>query len=93
MTHSLYTQNILIKNPNELVKNAYIECKDGLLDSISSLNDKNTLNDLGFKYIISPGFINLHCHSAYQNLNLSSNKLFPWLICEISIDLNLRSFN
>ena len=92
MTHSLYTQNILIKNPNELVKNAYIECKDGLLDSISSLNDKNTLNDLGFKYIISPGFINLHCHSAYQNLNLSSNKLFPW-IKDLLIEQNQDSFD
>ena len=45
MTHSLYTHNILVKNPNELVKNGKIVVKDGCVDSISRHKVENTPND------------------------------------------------
>ncbi len=74
-----YTQNIIIKNSKELVKNAQINSKNGYIESISSLSPINTSDNLGKKQIISAGFINLHAHLAYTNLNLNSKKLFSWL--------------
>lgn len=79
MTHSLYTHNILVKNPNELVKNGKIVVKDGYIDSISRHEVENTLNDPEDFYIITPGFINLHCHLAYSDIELESQALFPWI--------------
>ena len=79
MTHSLYTHNILVKNPNELVKNGKIIVKDGYIDSISRHEVENTSNDPEEFYIITPGFINLHCHLAYSDIELESQGLFPWI--------------
>lgn len=79
MTHSLYTHNILVKNPKELVKNGKISIKDGYIDSISRHEVENTLNDPEEFYIITSGFINLHCHLAYSDIELESQGLFSWI--------------
>ena len=57
MPQSLYTQNIVIKNSNELVKNGKILTKDGYISAVLSEEPKNTLDDPKKIHIITPGFI------------------------------------
>jgi cytosine/adenosine deaminase-related metal-dependent hydrolase len=74
-----YTQNIIIRNSKELVKNAKINSENGYIAAISGLSEINTADNLAKKQIISPGFINLHSHLAYTHLDLKPKNLFAWL--------------
>jgi cytosine/adenosine deaminase-related metal-dependent hydrolase len=74
-----YTQNIIIRNSRELVKNAKINSENGYIAAVSALSQINTTDNLVKKQIISPGFINLHSHLAYTHLNLEPKNLFAWL--------------
>jgi cytosine/adenosine deaminase-related metal-dependent hydrolase len=74
-----YTQNIIIRNSKELVKNAKINSKNGYIAATSALSEINTADNLAKKQIISPGFINLHSHLAYTHLDLKPKNLFAWL--------------
>jgi cytosine/adenosine deaminase-related metal-dependent hydrolase len=74
-----YTQNIVIRNSKELVKNAKINSKNGCILAVSALSEINTPDNLAKKQIISPGFINLHSHLAYTHLDLKPKNLFAWL--------------
>ena len=74
-----YTQNIIIRNSKELVKNAKINSENGYIATVSALSEINTPDNLAKKQIISPGFINLHSHLAYTHLNLKPKNLFAWL--------------
>ena len=74
-----YTQNIIIRNSKELVKNAKINSKNGYIAATSALSEINTADNLAKKQIISPGFINLHSHLAYTHLGLKPKNLFAWL--------------
>ena len=74
-----YTQNIIIKNSKELVKNAKINSENGYIATTSVLTEINTADNLAKKQIISPGFINLHSHLAYTHLDLKPKNLFAWL--------------
>lgn len=74
-----YTQNIIIRNSKELVKNAKINSENGYIAAITGLSEINTADNLAKKQIISPGFINLHSHLAYTHLDLKPRNLFAWL--------------
>jgi cytosine/adenosine deaminase-related metal-dependent hydrolase len=74
-----YTQNIIIRNSKELVKNAKINSENGYIATVSALSEINTPDNLAKKQIISPGFINLHSHLAYTHLDLKPKNLFAWL--------------
>lgn len=74
-----YTQNIIIRNSKELVKNAKINSENGYIANVSALSEINTPDNLAKKQIISPGFINLHSHLAYTHLDLKPKNLFAWL--------------
>lgn len=74
-----YTQNIIIRNSKELVKNAKINSENGYIAAITGLSEINTADNLAKKQIISPGFINLHSHLAYTHLDLKPKNLFAWL--------------
>jgi len=89
MSHTLYTPNYLIRNPNEVLKNTRI----GLYDNTDSQNNKQIKSLYGFTpedrsgnqaqsrrlELIVAGFINLHGHLAYSNIELKSQALFAWL--------------
>jgi cytosine/adenosine deaminase-related metal-dependent hydrolase len=74
-----YTQNIILRNSKELVKNAKINSENGYIATVSALSEINTPDNLAKKQIISPGFINLHSHLAYTHLDLKPKNLFAWL--------------
>jgi cytosine/adenosine deaminase-related metal-dependent hydrolase len=74
-----YTQNIIIRNSKELVKNAKINSENGYIATVSALSEINTPDNLAKKQIISSGFINLHSHLAYTHLDLKPKNLFVWL--------------
>jgi 5-methylthioadenosine/S-adenosylhomocysteine deaminase len=74
-----YTQNIILRNSKELVKNAKINSENGYIDTVTALSEINTPDNLAKKQIISPGFINLHSHLVYTHLDLKPKNLFAWL--------------
>lgn len=85
MLQRYYTQNRLIKNPDEPLKNKKIvvkpggACIDGFIDLAETESKHLGKNPDSFPQIIVAGFINLHCHLAYTNINLNSSPLFVWL--------------
>lgn len=87
-----YTQNIIIRNSKELVKNAKINSENGYIAAVSALSQINTTDNLVKKQIISPGFINLHSHLAYTHLNLEPKNLFAWLK-DLMYKVQNESFN
>lgn len=84
MAYNFYTQNALVKNPQELIKNKEILIRNGVITGFQELSKsgfksaENTKNNHMIQ-IISPGFFNLHCHLAYTNFNLKEEFLFTWL--------------
>lgn len=77
MLPNQYTQNIIIKNGQELIKNAFINGED-IITGFQTLNlDQKTRSN--YPEIIIPGLINLHCHLAYNKIKLPSQELFPWI--------------
>jgi cytosine/adenosine deaminase-related metal-dependent hydrolase len=87
MTTQQYTQNVLVKNPQSILKNHEIIIGPDNTH-IKALREKNNHpNDLDQKgEIIVPGFINLHCHLTYTDIRIASQDLFSWLFELLSID-------
>lgn len=68
-----YTQNLLIKNPEEILVNTVLE-HETCITSYQEFQDK-----LDRPQIIVAGFMNLHCHLAYTELKIKSQDLFSWI--------------
>ncbi len=77
MLYNRYTHNIIIKNPNEVIKNAVITEKNGIT-CIQKITDLNQIKNQP-QQIIIPGLINLHCHLVYTGIRTPSQSLFPWI--------------
>lgn len=69
-----YTQNLIIKHSGEVIRDAELITKNGITSIIQSPESKNARCQIAI-----PGLINLHCHLAYTNLKIPSQKLFPWI--------------
>lgn len=81
MTHLSYTQNTLVKNPNELLKNKEI-LQNSLVQGYEDIqiNPEKLATNEPKHQIIVPGFINLHAHLVYSNYSIKPSSLFKWLI-------------
>lgn len=77
MLPNRYTHNLIIKNSNELIKNALITQKNGIT-YIKKITDLDQVKSHP-RQIIIPGLINLHCHLVYTNIQTQSRSLFPWI--------------
>ncbi len=77
MPYNRYTHNIIIKNPNEVLKNAVIAQENGIT-RIKKITGQDYLANYP-KQIIIPGLINLHCHLVYTGIKTQSRSLFPWI--------------
>ncbi len=77
MLYNRYTHNIIIKNPNEVLKNASIIKENGItnIKKIDGLDPCITHP----RQIIIPGLINLHCHLVYTGIRTQARSLFPWI--------------
>lgn len=102
MTYKSYTQNLVLKNPQEPVKSRDIVIRDGKISKYLPLGENPQLSSFlksKFPLIICPGFINLHSHLAYTDIHIEKQGLFPWikkLVKELSqndIDLGLSTYN
>ena len=77
MSYKRYTQNLIIKNLNEVLKNTIIEDRNGITN-IRRLDNMETDSSYP-KQIIIPGLINLHSHLVYTGIKTQSSSLFPWI--------------
>ena len=89
MSHTLYTPNYLIKNPNQVLKNTLPELYDNthsknkrriksLYEFIPEVGSGKQAQSRRLELVVA-GFVNLHGHLAYSNIELKSQPLFPWL--------------
>lgn len=77
MSHKQYTQNLIIKNSHEVLKNS-TTLGENRITGFSPLDlDQSTRPK--YPEITIPGLINLHCHLAYSKVKLKSRELFPWI--------------
>lgn len=61
-----------------MIKSAYPEIHNSRISAFKAIND-NTPDSKNSVLLIAPGFINLHCHLAYTDLQLARAPLFSWL--------------
>jgi cytosine/adenosine deaminase-related metal-dependent hydrolase len=78
MSYKLYTHELLIKNPQEILKNRAPRVNSsGKIEDFSESITSDKPQAL--PKILIPGLINLHTHLAYTNLKVGEKKLFYWL--------------
>ena len=71
---------IIIKNPKTLIKSGHLVVQDGKVSKCDALESSDSLVSLDDRQIMVPGFINLHCHLAYSDLQIPKQNLFSWIL-------------
>lgn len=83
MTQELHCAKIIITNYGEPIFNSAVLIEDSKIVQVGKKEDFGSTYELidHKDALICPGFINLHTHLLYSNLNLTENTngLFPWL--------------
>ena len=78
MSYKLYTHELLIKNPQEILKNRVLRVdSSGKIEDFSEPPAPDKHRPL--PKILIPGLINLHTHLVYTDLKIGEKKLFYWL--------------